>query len=150
MPHRKKTRIVTVKHWEPLRKHWLYQGRIRSVVVEGTPDHLRAEIINLDPRELDRIHTVSLPLPARPGNRTCALFIAAGIDAKVGARIDLDRLVNRIVGFRLCSQATGESECFEFERFPSPPSARMATPVADSAATRGQPNVPVPDSEIPF
>ena len=143
MSRRKKTHIITVENWGPLRKHWLYQGRIRSATIEGAPDHLRVEIVNLDPRELDRVHTVNLPLPARPGNRTCALLMAAGIDATVGARVDLGQLVNRIVGFRLCDQATDKSECFEFERFPRP-SVATSPPVQGSLREKktADPDIP--------
>lgn len=144
MARHKKTRMATIEQWGPLRKHWLYQGRIRSVSVNGAPDHLRVEIVNLDPRELDRVHTVNLPLPAKPGNRTCALFVACGMDAKVGASIDLDQLVNRIVGFRLCDHANDGLEQLDFERFPNPPAT--VRPSIDGSVGKDK----KADPDIPF
>lgn len=122
MPRRKRMHMIEVKQWEPVRRNWPYPGRIRSAVIEGAPEHLRVEIVNLDPRELDRVHTVNLlPLPARPHNRTWALLVAAGIDAKVGAHIDPKQLVNRIVGFRLREEAVDNCEDFDFEPIPELP-----------------------------
>jgi hypothetical protein len=118
--------MATVEQWGPLRKHWLYQGRIRSVSVNGAPDHLRVEIVNLDPRELDRVHTVNLPLPAKPGNRTCALFVASGMDAtEIGSQIQIDLIVGRHIGLRYRGQGTDGTEAFDF--------AKVSTTPADNA-----------------
>lgn len=76
MLRRKRKHAIEVEHLGPLRKHWLYHGRIRSAFLKSTPDHLQVEIVNLNPRELDQLHTADLTLPARPRNRTHALLVA--------------------------------------------------------------------------
>jgi hypothetical protein len=154
MPRRKKKRVLTVENWGPLRKHQLYWGRIRSAAFsKGAPGHLQVEIVNLDPKELDRRHTVNLPPTAKPGNRTHALLVACGIEANPGARIELDQLVNHVVGFRLCDHATGASEQFDFEQIPNPPAAETAPATKNAAMERPADNdvtTRLEDEEISF
>jgi hypothetical protein len=79
---------------------------------------------------LGRIHEVKLPLPIRPGNRACAFLAACGIDATaVGTVVDLDRIVNVMVGMRVRPVPANGSEEFDFE----PISRRPAASDVDSS-----------------
>lgn len=146
MPRRKKKRVIEITDWGPLRAHRLYHGRIRSVSIKGAPDHLQVEMVNLDPKELDRVHTVDLPLPPRPGNRTAAFLRACGFDVTVGASIDPDELVDHVVGFRLCDQATDGPEQFDFEAVTPTTTAKTAASTPEPSETRS----PAEEDPHPF
>jgi len=121
---RKKTNTITVVDWPKLRKDRRYAARIKSVKSQRSSNCLRVTLENLDPSQQGRAHSLSLPLPLRPGTKTCAFLAACDIDAtKVGTTIDLDQLVGRVVGFRPYGQ---EPERFEFEPIPDPSTVETA------------------------
>ena len=131
---RKKTNTLTVVDWTKLHKGRRYAAKVKSVKLQRASNCLRVTLENLDPSQQGRGHSVSLPLPLRPGTKTCAFLAACGIDAtKVGTTIDLDQLVGRVVGFRPYGQ---EPEQFEFEPIPDPPTVETAVPTKNAEMER--------------
>jgi hypothetical protein len=132
MPRKKN--IVTTEPWPELRRGRFYEVRIKNAAPDKAAGFLRVTCENLDPGHLGQIHEVKLPLPVRPGNRTCAFLAACGINATaVNTAVDLDRLANVTVRMRLCLPATNASDELDFERIPAPP----VTPTDTSTAGSG-------------
>ena len=114
---RRKTNTVTVTAYARLRNGQLYHGRIKKIRHQRGQHCLHVEIENLDPGQRGRIHVLDLPLPVRPGNRASALLLACGCEAcRIGAVIDLDVVVDHIVGLRSRGQEADGNERFDFER----------------------------------
>lgn len=145
MPRRKKKRFIEVKSYGPLRKNRRYRGRIRDVSIGSAPDSIVVEIVHLSLDELDRVTTAYMPMP-RPGNRTSNFLKACGFDVTVGTRIDMDELVDRVVGFRLCDQATDGPEQFDFEALTAPTTAKTAASTPKPSETRS----PAEEDPHPF
>jgi len=130
---RRKADTITVIDWPKLRKGRRYPAKVKRVKLQRASSCLHVTLENLDPVQQGRIHAVALPLPLRPGNQTCAFVLACGIDAtKVGATIDLDQLVNRVVGFRPHGQ---DAKQFEFEQISNPAAAETAAPATETPET---------------
>jgi hypothetical protein len=126
MPPRKK-HLVTTNSWPLLRAGRVYDIRIKGAMPDRTAGVLRVTIENLDPEQLGRPHEVRLPLPVRPGNRTCAFLGACGINATaVGTVVDLDRLAGAVVGMRVRPSPVDGSEEFDFEPISRGPAAMRA------------------------
>jgi hypothetical protein len=99
-------------------------------------------IQNLDPRQRGRIHKILFFLPVHPGDRTCAFFLAAGVDAsEAGVTIDPDQAINRVVGLRFRGQTANKCELFDFEKIRYVPGTER--PASKDA-------VPLADRDIPF
>ena len=97
----RKNNTLIVEGWSDPRKGKLYKGRVKKIDVNRKSKCLNVTIENLDPNQLGRIHDVSLPLPVRPGNRTCSFLIACGIDASaVGMKVCLDDITSATIGMR--------------------------------------------------
>jgi hypothetical protein len=79
-------------------------------------------IENLEPDQRGRGHELDLPLPVHPVSRTALFFVACGIDAfEVGARIDLDRIADVVVGMRFRGLGTDNIAEFDFEPISTAP-----------------------------
>lgn len=116
---RRKANTLTVQPWPKLRKGRLYKGKVKTVHLKKASHCLKVRIVNLDPSQADRIHEMDLPLPVRPGNRTCAFLAACGIDATtVGNTVNLDQTADRVIGLRSRGQGDNGSEEFDFEEIP--------------------------------
>jgi len=111
--------MITVEAWSKMRTGRLYKGKVKKAHIEKAGNCLHVSIENLDPTQLGRIHEIDLPLPARPGDRTCVLLMACGIDATaVGATICLDQVANATVGLRFRGSGPDGTEEFDFEKIP--------------------------------
>lgn len=126
MPPRKKN-IVTTEAWPALKEGRLYGARVKSAAPDKAAGFLHVTIENLDPAQLGRIHELNLPLPLRPGNRVCAFLAACGVNATaVGTAVDLDRIVNIVVGMRFRGLGANDAEEFDFEPIARRPTAKNA------------------------
>jgi hypothetical protein len=122
---RRKMNIVTTEPWPAIRKGSAYQVRIKSVTLNKAAGFLQVTVENLHPEQLGRTHEAKLPLPLRPGNRTCAFLAACGIDATaVGTTVDLDRIAGIVVGMRLRGFGADDAQEFDFEPVARRPAAR--------------------------
>ncbi len=150
MPRRRKNSI-TIEPWPPLRSDGLYEGVIRSFYLDDASSALHVRIVNLDPEQGGRIHTVDLPLPVRPGNHTSEFLMACGLNAtKVGTTLDLDKIVNRSVGLLPRHQTDDGSDLFDFVQMPQGPTAETAVPATGrSEVERSEKRHAGPDSETP-
>jgi hypothetical protein len=125
---RRKTNIITVEPWPELRPGQLYEARIRNAVPDKAAGFLQVTAENLDPSQSGRIHETSVPLPVRPGNRACAFVGACGIDATVvGTSVDLDLIINAVIGMRFRGLDANGAEAFDFERVPTAPAEGVDT-----------------------
>jgi len=112
----RKNNTLTIVGWSDPKKGKLYKGKVEKVDVDRKSKCLRVTIENLNPSQLGRIHEVSLPLPVRPGNRTCSFLIACGIDARtVGAKVCLDNITSTAIGMRFGAVAQDGSQQVDFE-----------------------------------
>jgi hypothetical protein len=113
----RKNNVLTVEAWPDPKSGKLYKGRIRASDVKGKSKYLHVTIENLDPSQIGRIHDVSLPLPLRPGNRTCSFLTACGIDVStVGTRVCLDDITGATIGIRFGAVALDGSQQVDFEK----------------------------------
>ncbi len=125
---RRKTNIVTVEPWPELRPGQLYAVRIKNAVPNKAAGFLQVTAENLDPSQSGRIHETSMPLPIRPGNLACSFLAACGIEATaVGASIDLDQIINVVIGMRFRGLDVTGVEAFDFERVSTSPADAGAT-----------------------
>jgi hypothetical protein len=116
----RKSNVVTVTAWKPLRKGQWYAAKVTGVTLQKASSSLRVTLENLDRAQIDRTHIIDLPLP-HPGNRTCVFIRAAGTDeVAVGTTVCLDQLVGRIINMRYRGLECG-AERFDFEPAPNPP-----------------------------
>ena len=126
MPPRKKN-IVTTESWPAMKEGRVYGARIKSAAPDKAAGFLHVTVENLDSSQLGRIHELMLPLPLRPGNRACAFLAACGVNATaVGTAVDLDRIVNIVVGMRFRGLGANNAEAFDFESIPHRPAAKSA------------------------
>ena len=132
-----KTNTVTVEPWPALRPGQLYQARIKSAVPNRAAGFLQVAAENLDPSQSGRIHETSATLPVRPGNRACAFMAACGIDATVvGTSVDLDLIINAVIGMRFRGLDANGAEVFDFERAPAAPAEDVDTPTTSEKGVR--------------
>lgn len=113
MPNAKKLSIV-VRPWPPFKPGKFYKGQIKEVQMYKRATVLHVNIRNLDPSMLDRLHSVELPLPPRPGNRASRFLSACGhLGQVVGTEIEVDNLISRVVAMRF--MPVGDGYEIEFE-----------------------------------
>lgn len=118
----RKDNTLTIVGWSDPKKGKLYKGKVKKADVNRKSKCLRVTIENLNPSQLGRIHEVNLPLPVRPGNRTCSFLTACGIDAcAVGTRISLEDITGVTVGMRFSAVAQEGSQQVDFEGLENPP-----------------------------
>jgi len=135
----RKNNVLTVEDWPDPKKGKLYKGRVGRAEAKGKPKSLHVTIENLDPSQLGRIHDVSLPLPVRPGNRTCSFLAACGIDVSaVGAKVCLHDIAGATVGMRFGAVGQDESRQVDFERIENPPDMKVNTPIEESGDQAAQ------------
>ena len=135
----RKNNTLIVEGWSDPKKGKLYKGRVTKIDVNRKSKCLNVTIENLDPNQLGRIHDVSLPLPVRPGNRTCSFLIACGIDASTaGTKICLDDIAGATIGMRFGSVAQDGSQQVDFERIEDSSSTQPDTTAEDSGNQSGQ------------
>ena len=129
----RKNNVLTVEGWPDPKLSKLYKGRVGRIETKGKPKCLHVTIENLDPSQLGRIHDVSLPLPLRPGNRTCSFLTACGTDVStVGTKVCLDDITGATIGMRFGSVAQDGSQQIDFERFKDSQKKQTETSVEDS------------------
>jgi hypothetical protein len=120
----RKTNTITVEPWPKLRAGWLYKGEIKKAQIEKASNSLRIEVENLDPTQSGRIHEIDLPLPVRPGNRTCLFLVACGINATTaGTTVCLDQITTATVDMRFRGSDANGADNFDFEKVSGPPAA---------------------------
>ncbi len=113
----RKNDVLTVEEWPDPKENKLYKGRVVKTEAKGKPKCLHITIENLDPSQYGRLHDVSLPLPIRPGNRTCLFLEACGVDVStVGTKIRLDDITDATVGMRFGTIHEEGFEQIDFER----------------------------------
>jgi len=123
--------MLTVEDWSNPKKGKLYKGIVRKVDKKARCLHVTIE--SLDPSQLGRIHDVSLPLPIRPGNRTCTFLMARGVGAStVGTKVCLDDITGTTIGMRFGTVAQDGSQQVDFERIDDPSNTRPDISVQDS------------------
>jgi hypothetical protein len=129
----RKNNVLTVEGWPDPKLGKLYKGRVVRSEAKGKPKCLHVTIENLDSSQLGRIHDLSLPLPIRPGNRTCSFLTACGIDAStVGTKVCLDDIAGVIIGMRFGTVAQDGSQQIDFERIEDTPQNQTNTPESES------------------
>ena len=142
----RKNNTLTIEGWSDPKKDKLYKGKVEKVDVDRKSKCLRVTIENLNPSQLGRIHEVSLPLPVRPGNRTCSFLTACGIDARtIGTKVCLDDITGAAIGMRFGAVAQDESQQVDFERIEDPSRVQANTPGGESTAL--EPDGSTPESE---
>ncbi len=130
---RRKTNTITIVDWPKLQEGRRYPAKVKSVKLQRVSKCLCVTLENLAPTQNGRIHSLSLPLPVRPNNSTCAFVSACGIDAtNVGTTIDIDHLLNRVIGLRPCNQETEE---FKFEQIPNLPATETTASTPEQLNT---------------
>jgi hypothetical protein len=135
----RKKNMLTVEGWSNLKRDKLYKGKVKKVDVNKESKCLHVILDNLDPTQLGRLHELSLPLPIRPGNRTCSFLTACGIDASaVGKRICLDDITGAIVGMKFSTIAEDGSQQVDFQRIEDSSGAQRDTPVEEPGNPSGQ------------
>jgi hypothetical protein len=108
--------IIIVRPWPPLKPGKSYKGQIKEVRINKKSKTLRVTLVNLDPSMLDRLHSVELPLPPRPGNRASRFLSACGQPGEeVGSQTEIDCLIDAVVNMRFIPAGDGYE--IEFERF---------------------------------
>jgi len=133
----RKNNVLMVKGWPDPRKGKLYKGAVKKAVNKAKSLHITIE--NLDSSQLGRMHDVNLPLPVRPGNRTCSFFAACGIDTRaVGTKVCLDDIAGVTIGMRFGMIAQDGSQEVDFERIEDSSSKQPETLVQNSADQSGQ------------
>lgn len=129
----RKNNVLAVEGWPDPKSGKLYKGRVRRIEAKGKPKRLHVTIENLDPSQLGRIHDVSLPLPVRPGNRTCLFLTACGIDVStVGTKVCLDDIAGVTIGMRFGTVAQNGSQQIGFERIEDSQNKQPEASVGDS------------------
>jgi hypothetical protein len=127
MPRRKKKPTLTVEAWPDMIVGHLYPAVITDCTVDKAPNRLRVTAENRDCHHEGRLHSVTLPLPVRPGNPTCRLFVACGLDANdVGTQITIDHVIGPTIGLRYRGRIDDGTEEFDFEPIPAPPAGNPA------------------------
>ena len=135
----RKNNTLTIVGWSDPKKGKLYKGKVEKVDVDRKSKCLRVTIENLNPSQLGRIHEVSLPLPVRPGNRTCSFLTACGIDARtVGAKVCLDDITGADIGMRFGTIAQDGSQQVDFERIEDSSDTKPGTSLEESRDEIGQ------------
>ena len=135
----RKKNMLTVEGWSDLKKGRLYKAKVKKVDVNRESKSLHVIIDNLDPTQLGRLHELNLPLPIRPGNRTCSFLLACGIDASaVGKRICLDDIAGAIIGMKFGTVAQDGSQQVDFERIEDSSGTQPDTRVEDSVEGASQ------------
>lgn len=133
----RKNNMLTVEDWSNPKKGKLYNGIVRKVDKKAKCLHVTIE--SLDPSQLGRLHDVSLPLPVRPGNRTCTFLRACGVGAStVGTKVCLDDITGATNGMRFGTVAQDGSQQVDFERIDDSSNTRPDTSVEDSGDQSGQ------------
>jgi hypothetical protein len=135
----RKDNTLTIVGWSDPKKGKLYKGRVKKAEVNKKAKCLRVIIENLNPSQLGRIHEVSLPLPVRPGNRTCSFLTACGIDAgAVGTRISLEDITGATVGMRFSAPGQDGSQHVDFETIEDSSQTPPESPVEESGDQAGR------------
>jgi hypothetical protein len=124
----RKDNTLTVVGWSDPKKGKLYKGRIKKAEVNKKAKCLFVTIENLNPSQLGRIHEVTLPLPVRPGNQTCAFLTACGIAAStVGTKISLEDICGVTIGMRFGAIAEDGWQQIDFKRVQDTPRVQSNT-----------------------
>ena len=127
----RKNNVITIEGWPDPKKGKLYKGIVKEVDIDKK--YVLVTIENLDPTQLGRVHTESLPLPARPGNRASRFLTACGFDTNtVGTKICREDIVDTTIGMRFSAVAQDGSQQIDFERIESPSRVKTNTPSGES------------------
>jgi hypothetical protein len=135
----RKNNVLIVKGWPNVKKGRLYKGKVKKVDINKESKYLHVVVENLDPAQLGHLHELSLPLPIRPGNRTCFFLTACGVDAStVGTKVCLDDIAGATIGMKFATVAEDGSQQVDFERIEDSPCAEPDTSVEESAEEANQ------------
>lgn len=129
----RKNNMLIVEGWPDPKSGKLYKGRVGRSEAKGKPKRLHITVENIDPSQFGRIHDMILPLPVRPGNRTCSFLTACGINVNtVGTKVCLDNISGVTIGMRFGSVGQDGSKQIDFERIEDSQNKQLETSVEDS------------------
>jgi len=129
----RKNNVFIVKAWPILKGGKLYNGTVRKAHADKEAQRIHVAVEHLDTSQLGRIHEFDLPLPIRPGNRTCAFLSACGIDAStIGTKICIDDIIDTVIGMKFGLTIQDGSQHIYFESIEEAAGTQTAATVEES------------------